>query len=436
MVKHLHKKLSGIFNHFRSFKSMVIGDFLLDTYTTGRVKRISPEAPVPVMEVLKHEARPGGAGNVALNLASLGSEVYAVGRVGNDFAAEELKAHLKKNRIDTQSLFLEPAYKTPVKNRLIAENQQVLRVDHETIASLTPEMELFVVGKLQELIPQMDVIAISDYGKGFLTPTLLRSAIQIAKKAKIPLIVDPKGIDFLRYKGATLLKPNLSEAYAAAKMSPSEPLETIAHQLLDSTKVDLLLITRSELGMSLFDQRKKRIDFPVQVKEVVDVTGAGDTVLALICLSMALHLDIEVGAELANIAAGIAIERLGCAQVTLSDLAGRLLEYDCESKIFDESHADALQQVMGKKPYSLLILDPDPNLLEVVRALKHLENEKLVVYVSDPQPPEEFIHFLSAMREVDSILLQGLSQFCQALTPQKTYVIREGKAVLEQGILT
>lgn len=432
MVKHSGTKLAGTFNLFRPFRAMVIGDFFLDSYTTGRVKRISPEAPVPVMEVLKQEVRPGGAGNVVLNLSAIGGQVCAVGRVGDDRAGEELQSSLKVSGVNIAGLWIEANYKTPVKNRLIAESQQLLRVDHETIVPLSPQVEEQIIQQIARLIPEMEVIAVSDYGKGFLTPTVISETIRIARKVNVPIIVDPKGTEFSKYKGANILKPNLSEAYAAAKLGSSASLDAVAKQILDLTGVDLLLITRSEAGMSLFHRSGTRNDFPVQSKEVIDVTGAGDTVLALICLGIATQIDIEIGAQLANIAAGIAIERLGCVQVTLPDLAHRLLEYDCETKIFDESHAYALEQVLAKKKYSLLLLEPGQNVFEIIRILKQIADEELVVFLSDPHPSEELIHLLSSMREIDYILLQRLHRFCETLKPEQIYTIKDGSLIVAQ----
>src|SRR5579872_6372664 len=248
----LTKNLTGAFSQFKPFRALVLGDFMLDSYTTGRVKRISPEAPVPVMEVLKRESRPGGAGNVVLNLTALGAKVFAVGRIGADGEGSELKLRLSESA-DTQALLIEPNYKTPVKNRLIADSQQLLRVDFETISPLDLNLENEIIEQLKVLIPQTQVVAISDYGKGFLTNRLIASAIEMARAHRIPAIVDPKGTDFTKYKGATVLKPNLSEAFAAAKMAIHSPLEEVARHLIHLSCPDLLLITRSESGMSLFD---------------------------------------------------------------------------------------------------------------------------------------------------------------------------------------
>ncbi|MDE3045168.1 MAG: HldE protein [Verrucomicrobiota bacterium] len=311
-----------IVDSIRPFRALVLGDFLLDSYTSGRVKRISPEAPVPVLEVLKQESRPGGAGNVVLNLTTLGAHVFAVGRIGADHEGEELKQRLQV--ADGSGLIIEPLYRTPVKNRLIADSQQLLRVDFETISPLPHSLEGGIVALLEKAIPTMEVVAVSDYGKGFLTPSILSQAIAIARQAKVPIIIDPKGIDFAKYRGATILKPNLSEAYVAAKLPHTATLDEVAAVLLDITQAELLLITRSEAGMTLFERDGGRHDFPVYSREVKDVTGAGDTVLAMISLGLAHRFDMAIAVQLANIAAGVSVERLGCVQVTLPEIAQRL----------------------------------------------------------------------------------------------------------------
>ena len=319
-------KLARAFSHFRPFKALVLGDFMLDTYTTGRVKRISPEAPVPVMEVISEESKAGGAGNAALNLMALGASVFAMGRIGLDLKGNELKGLLSEKGVDVEALLIEPGYKTPVKNRLIAGSQQLLRVDFETVAPLHLDVEKIAIQKLEEMIPQVEVIAISDYGKGFLSNRLIQTAIELGKKFQIPTIVDPKGNDFSKYRGATLLKPNLSEAVIAAKMARGAPLDLVAHHLLESSEVELLLITRSEEGISLFDRSRNRTDFPVRSRQVKDVTGAGDTVLAVMGLGLANKLEVASAVQLANIAAGLSVERVGCAQITLSEITQRFLE--------------------------------------------------------------------------------------------------------------
>lgn len=426
-------KLAGAFSRFESFKALVLGDFMLDTYTTGRVKRISPEAPVPVMEVLKQEARSGGAGNVVLNLLALGGQVIAAGRIGNDREGMQLKQSLTLEGVDLSTLFEEKNYKTPVKNRLIADSQQLLRVDLETVIPLHPELEKTIIGQLEKLIPQVQIVTLSDYGKGFLTPSLIEAVLHIAKQNKIPTIVDPKGIDFAKYRGATILKPNLIEAYAAAKRPLTAPIEEVAQEIFDQVAIDLLLITRSEAGMSLFRPSGKRSDFPVRSREVKDVTGAGDTVLAMLSLGLANGLDVELSVQLANIAAGLAIERLGCVQITLPELAERLLEYDSDTKIFDENHTFALRKVLQNKRYSLLVLEKgqemSTNLFKTIRNLAG--QSKLIIYVRDSHPDDDFVHLLSSLHEVDYIILQteSLKNLCTEIHPHNIYFLQDNQAI-------
>lgn len=433
-------KLARTFSQFQPFRVLVIGDFMLDAYTTGRVKRISPEAPVPVMEVIKQESRPGGAGNVVLNLAVLGGSVIAVGRIGSDSEGAELKRRLIESGADTQGVRIEENYRTPIKNRLISDSQQLLRVDHETIGPVNPILEQQIIEDLQILIPKVQVVALSDYGKGFLTNRLISAAIQIAKEREIPVIVDPKGVDFTKYKGASVLKPNLSEAFAAAKMPPSAPLERIAKEIFAHSSAERLLITRSEAGMSLFYPDGKRSDFPVRSKEVKDVTGAGDTVLAMICLGIANGLDLEIAVQLSNIAAGISIEKLGCVQVTLSELAQRLLEIDSETKVFDEGHLYALHQILKEKTYSLLILQKGQEMTSsLFRTIRNIVNRKkgeLIVYVRDSDPSDEFIHLLSSLQEVNYIILQtaSLKNLYETIHPCDVYLLEGDQQIhLSQG---
>ncbi|MBS0607202.1 MAG: D-glycero-beta-D-manno-heptose-7-phosphate kinase [Parachlamydiales bacterium] len=429
-------KLSGMLSRFSPVRVLVIGDFMLDTYTTGKVKRISPEAPVSVLHVQKEESRPGGAGNVVLNLVSLGAKVIAVGRIGYDIAGEQLRDSLESEGVDTENIFLQKGYKTPVKNRLIADAQQVLRVDCETVSPLSENVEEQVLERLSPILDKVNIVAISDYGKGFLSRSLLKKIIEMSREKEIPVIVDPKGDDFSKYQGATVIKPNLTEAYAAAKLPVEESLENVASNILKNCGSEMLLITRSEAGISLFNNTGQRVDFPVRSKEVKDVTGAGDTVLAMISVALANKLDIRYGAQLANIAAGMAIERLGCARINISEMAERLLEYDVENKIFDEEHLYALQQALKGKRYSVLGLDStqgmSTTLFRSLRKLASRDSEKrLIVYVRDNDPDEEFVSLLSSLAEVDFIVLkcESLKNLCEIIHPHQVFVIEEDRLV-------
>lgn len=422
-------KLSKAFRHLQSFKALVLGDFMLDTYTRGRVKRVSPEAPVPIMEVVSQESRPGGAGNVVLGLCKLGAQVLAVGRVGSDDGGKVLKGLL--NEANTDFLLEEPDYQTPIKNRLVADHQQILRVDTERSPFLSEELEKRLLLSLKELVFSVDVVAISDYGKGFLTHRLIQQVLSLCREKNIPSIVDPKGIDFSKYRGCFALKPNLTEAYAAAKCSPLDSLEEVALQLMPFT--ENLLITRSEFGISIFDQNG-RVDMPVRSKEVKDVTGAGDTVLCLISLALANGLDMHTAAELANIAAGIAIEKVGCVQISLSEIAERLLDIDSQTKVFDESDTYALHQVLKGKKYSLLVLEETQEMSNLLfRTLRKLSarEEELIIYVKNVKPEDEFIYFLSSLSEVDYIVLQteSLKHLCEAIHPEEIYLLEKNESL-------
>lgn len=316
-------QIDDLFSLLKPKKALVIGDLMLDVYTRGTVARISPEAPVPVLCVEEESSLPGGAGNAICNLISLGMQVVAVGRVGKDSAGVEFLNLLTKENVDVRGVIKDESFTTPVKKRMIADFQQLLRVDYEDCSPLNPQWEEIVIGKLEMLLEGVSVVAISDYAKGFLTENILQATIGFAKKKNIPVVVDPKGTNFRKYSGATMIKPNLSEAIAAARLDRKTALEKVAEVILEECNVSILMVTRSKEGITLFFG-KQRFDFPAFVHEVKDVTGAGDTVLAIIAATFANDLDLKTGAFLANVAAGIAIERSGCARITLKELNERL----------------------------------------------------------------------------------------------------------------
>lgn len=430
-------KLSGLLRRFGPVKMLVIGDLMLDTYTTGKVRRISPEAPVSVLHVQKEESRAGGAGNVALNLISMGANVVILGRIGIDQPGRELRQALEQEGVDTSFLVAQEEYKTPVKNRLIAESQQILRVDSESVSILPAALEESILLQLPLLLEGVQAVAISDYAKGFLSKTLLQTLIRAGKERGLPVIVDPKGDDFSKYEGAFLVKPNLSEAYAAAKLPFDATLDEVVSRLFHQYAIDAFMVTRSEMGISLFHRNDSaRFDFPVLPKEVKDVTGAGDTVLAMISLAVANGIEMNYGIRLANIAAAIAVERLGCARITMSDLANRLLEIDVENKIFDEEHLFALQQVLKGKQYTVLGIHASPGMTNsLFRAIHSLSSEnredKLIVYIRDDQCSEEFLSFLSSLSEVDFIVLksESLKHLCDIFDPVQVFLLEKESLV-------
>ncbi len=421
--------LTGAFSRLGPAKVLVIGDLMLDTYTIGKAHRISPEAPVAVIRVQREEQRPGGSGNVALNLISLGAEVIIVGRVGQDSAAAMLRHVLEQEGVACRGIFAQAGFQTPIKNRIIADNQQIVRVDHEQFTPLPEMLEQQIIEALPAMLEGVKAVAISDYGKGFLSRPLLEALIELAKARGIPTLVDPKGVDFSKYGGADLLKPNLQEAIAAAGLGAEAPLEHIAAKILKAAQVGQLLITRSESGMSLFSTDGSQLDFPVRAHEVKDVTGAGDTVLAMLACCIANQLSTSEAIHMANLAAGIAIEHFGCARVSLSQLARRLLKQDIANKVFDEEHLFALQEALRGNSFALLGVHSSQGLtsriFSSIRQLGQREGWTLLVYIRDPDPSAEFIDILASLHDVDFIILkkESLSHLCKSIAPDEVYVV-------------
>ncbi|MBF5058582.1 D-glycero-beta-D-manno-heptose-7-phosphate kinase [Candidatus Neptunochlamydia vexilliferae] len=418
------------FSQLRRAKVLVLGDFMLDTYTTGRVERVSPEAPVPILHVQQTEDLPGGAGNVVLNLQTLGAEVIAVGRVGDDKEGLRLKQLLKEEGTDVSGIFTQKGVSTPLKNRLIAGGQQLIRVDQECISPLSSEVEEEVVTFIESHKGTFDVIAISDYAKGFLSHSLLQKVLGLAKEWGIPTIVDPKGNDFTKYQGATLVKPNYKEAVAASKLTPDADLDAIGEALLEEAGAEMIMVTRSEEGISLFERGKGRQDFPVKSREVKDVTGAGDTVLAMTTMTFASKLPLNEGLELSNVAAGIAIERLGCVPVSLSELAERLLETSVSNKIFDGNHIFALEQALIDKELTILGINTEEGVSsalfsQIQKLAKQKEGERLMIYLIDSDPDPDFLSILSSLHEVDFIVIQSdsLASLTEKVAPKRVYTL-------------
>lgn len=419
--------LIGAFRRMKSQPVLVIGDLMLDTYTIGKARRISPEAPVPVLQVTSEQHRPGGAGNVALNLVSMGADVKVIGRVGLDRYGEQLVESLDAEGVNIEGVWQQKDYRTPVKNRVISDHQQMIRVDYETIIPLPEVVEQKIIEQLPLLIPTVKVVAISDYGKGMITPTLIAALIEECQARSIPVVVDPKGINYAKYRNATILKPNESEVYSAANLTPGSSLDLAAKKVLETTRAEVLMVTRSDEGISVFYQTGKREDYPVKACEVIDVTGAGDTVLGTLTLAIANQLSIDEATRLSNAAAGIAVRQFGCARVTLSELARKLLSENAGNKMFDEEHLYALQEALKGREFVILALSvTDGGLMTVFDAIQKLaerENSELVIYIEDTIDDASFIEVLASLHEVDYIIVKslGLNHVCKMLQPAAVY---------------
>ncbi len=299
---------------------LVVGDVMLDRYWFGDVSRISPEAPVPVVHVQRTEERPGGAANVARNIASLGGKATLLSVVGDDEAGRSLATLLKKERVTT--VFHKDAQlPTTVKLRVIGRQQQLLRIDFET----PPSREVLEdkLDDFESLVDSADIIILSDYGKGGLTH--VSKMIAAAKAHGKRILVDPKGDDFARYEGATLLTPNRGEfREVVGRWKDEADLATRAEALRKRLKLDALLVTRSEEGMSLFSISGAMHE-PTQAQEVYDVSGAGDTVIATLGVMMAAGVDMPDAVRIANRAAGVVVGKLGTATVSREELISSLV---------------------------------------------------------------------------------------------------------------
>lgn len=309
--------LLRFFDQLKEVRVGVIGDLFLDLYIIGSVHRISPEAPVPVLSVEQSKEMLGGAGNALLGMIALGLKVSFFGRVGEDLTGCKVREFLHTAGVDTDFLVTEKKFMTPQKHRMVASNQQLLRVDYEELKLLSDEVYTLLQQSIESFLNRIDILAISDYNKGLLIPELTTQLIQRAREKKIDVIVDPKGVNYSKYQNATLIKPNLNEAYIASGCDLYTPLKTVAKNLLDQVACDFLVITQSEKGMTLFSQNSfEELNIPAYVHEVKDVTGAGDTVLAMLVAAISQQLDPYTAMSFANIAASIAVGKVGCAQVT------------------------------------------------------------------------------------------------------------------------
>ncbi|MFH0881841.1 MAG: D-glycero-beta-D-manno-heptose-7-phosphate kinase [bacterium] len=296
----------------------VIGDFMLDRYVWGAVRRISPEAPVPVVEVREDSERPGGAGNVVLNLASLGVECIAVGLVGEDAYGQTLKDLLSASNTDIQGLLSVSGRPTTAKTRIFAEDQQVVRVDRESTTPIEGNLENELVEQVRIAVERADAVILQDYNKGVLTPTVIRTAIGIAQERKIPLAVDPKSDHFFSYLGATVVKPNVREAEIALgrRLVSEKDIERGGKDLLVRLEADMVLITRGALGMSLFTHTNAPHHIPTRARAITDVSGAGDTVIGTLTIGLMAGLNGTDAALLATKAAGYVIGQVGVVPIT------------------------------------------------------------------------------------------------------------------------
>lgn len=327
MTKAGFKRLATIASGFRGRRIAVFGDLMLDRYVKGSVKRISPEAPVPVVRVTSESSVCGGAANVAVNLSSLGASPVLVSVTGRDQAAEELSSLLSAAGVPAGSLVRDGAFRTIEKTRVIAEHQQVVRFDHEYPALLGAAAKRAALASLDEALRDgCGALILSDYGKGLLEPATIKAATALAAGRGVPVFVDPKVEHFQLYRGAACITPNTAEAFGGMRQSQRDgqpAAEELGRAIMKKLACRTLLITQGEHGMTLFVRKGSAITpvhIPTRAREVFDVTGAGDTVISTLALTWAAGAAPEEAALAANFAASIVVAKLGTASVTVEEL--------------------------------------------------------------------------------------------------------------------
>jgi rfaE bifunctional protein kinase chain/domain len=316
------KDLNRILKGFVSKKILVLGDIMLDHYIWGKVDRISPEAPVPVLDVQNEEYRLGGAANVALNLRALGAQVYLCGVVGDDEAGKKIKALLKMESIDSSAVIIGKKRPTTLKTRIGAVNQQIVRLDREQRLDISAELETAIIKAMQKVIPLIDAVIIEDYNKGLLTEKIISEILKAAGKQGKLISVDPKQKNFFAYKKVDVFKPNYSEMQKNLGVIFEQEADFNKQAVLLKKKLQCknLVVTRGEKGLYIYSDDSRSHQIPTFAREVFDVSGAGDTVISALTLALCEGCDIRTAAIIANHAAGVVCAKMGTAVATIEEI--------------------------------------------------------------------------------------------------------------------
>ncbi|MDG0973779.1 MAG: PfkB family carbohydrate kinase [Crocinitomicaceae bacterium] len=320
--------VNQLFDDFSKRKILVLGDVMIDAYLEGKVNRVSPEAPVPIVSFTSQEQRLGGAANVALNLLSLGAQVTICSVVGEDQSGQDLKGLMVAQSISTEGLVFSPHRKTTLKTRVIGNNQQLLRVDNEQTDDILPGEEDALVGKIEALLAsKFDAIIFEDYNKGVLTASLIERVIALAKKFNVVTTVDPKLTNFYAYNGVTLFKPNLKELRDGVKrmvdVRDRKDFEAAVEEMNRVLQAENVFVTLSEHGVYIQNDSAKHY-IPAHIRNIADVSGAGDTVISVATLCYLAGLPIDEVAAVANLAGGLVCERVGVVAIDKAQLKSEL----------------------------------------------------------------------------------------------------------------
>lgn len=324
------QRAQHILNLFPNRRLIVLGDLMLDEFIWGEVRRISPEAPVPVVEVKRESWHLGGAGNVVSNLLELGAKAMPIGIIGKDEAGQVLKNRFAELGATVDGLIVDASRPTTRKTRIVAHSQQMVRADRESRLPASEEVENRVIDAFQSALAETEIVIVSDYDKGLLTPRVLKTVISVTQAAGKCICLDPKIKNFPSYQQVDVITPNQPEAERASgiEIVDDASLVAAAHKIRKMLSCANVLITRGEHGMSLLDAEENLTHIPTVAREVYDVTGAGDTVIATLAMAMAAGATVAEAAYIANHAAGIVVGKVGTATVTATELAAALLDFD------------------------------------------------------------------------------------------------------------
>ncbi|MBU4242680.1 MAG: D-glycero-beta-D-manno-heptose-7-phosphate kinase [Desulfobacterales bacterium] len=463
-VERSSKDLRAFVNALDKFSNrrvLVIGDIIVDEYLWGSVERISPEAPVQIVQVEKQEYRLGGCGNVVNNLRSLGAEVVVASVIGDGYYRQFVLDELNLLGVNTQCLLLDEGRPMTKKTRVVAANQQVVRIDFEITKSIARRYENLINEFVDSNLSLCDAILLSDYSKGVVTKRVASLAINNAKKLSIPAIVDPKGRKFSKYFGATIITPNAKEAEMASniEIKGDSSAEKAAHRILMSTKCDAVLITRGKHGMTLLEgSNRGAVHIPAQAREVFDVSGAGDTVLAVLGLAIASGLCFEEASYLANIAGGIVVGKLGTSTLKKEDLLAALNINQSSTGTFKEKTLEELENLvlwLKEEKESVVFTNGNFGVLhgghvELLQQAKRLGDILIVGIKSDCAvwrlrgasypliEQKERVKILSALDCVDYVVITGdqsLLKIIQQLHPDVIVTQRDGFGALSGDIV-
>ncbi|MDP2943219.1 MAG: D-glycero-beta-D-manno-heptose-7-phosphate kinase [Candidatus Omnitrophota bacterium] len=329
MKPHDIARIDKIISKFKDVKILIVGDLILDEFIWGDTSRISPEAPVPVVLVERESLMPGGAANVASNICALGAKAYLVGAVGRDEHGRRLEKILKEKGVDLEGVISDAQRPTTLKTRVVARHQQVIRIDREKISPLSESINKEIMDYVREKIKEVDGVIIEDYGKGVITPRLLKEIVPLAKRHNKIITVDPTEEHNSYYKGVTAITPNRKEAEAMVgiKAKDDESLNRLGRALLRRLKLKAAVITLGEHGMRVFERGGKITHIPTVAQEVFDVSGAGDTVIAAFTVSLGAGAKMIEAAHISNFAGGIVVGKVGVATTSQAELKSRIKDH-------------------------------------------------------------------------------------------------------------